>query len=174
MALTIDAANNEIRTDQSSLTKTVNTHTAETTDSAGRSYQAQKPQFMQHLSSEITSGNYWVASTVSAPDGTYNGDFAACYNSSNGRFTAPIAGMYQFGSHGIPTGATTDGRFAWYVNGGNVQRSIITTNGASHSGLVGQPMSVYLNAGDYVNYITTSGMTSHGGTWSGFSGCLIG
>jgi hypothetical protein len=182
MAITFGGSS--ITTDSSTLVKNVNRtisdgaasggQTAENFDSSGRPYAQYRPWAMQHINNPQGTSSYWTYSTQSNPDGIRNNISGSWVNQSTGRFTAPVTGLYQFGSHGIPTGNTGDTRFGYYVNDSFAARCICTTQNGSHGGLTGIPVSLYLTAGDYVNYAVYSGTGAHTGTWSGFSGCLVG
>ncbi len=97
-----------------------------------------------------------------------------CYNTGNGRFTAPCDGFYYFTVYSITYGQYTNA--AWYVrinnnrvNGGDTHFSTHGTNW-EHVGWSG----VYkLTAGQYVSVQTNVTVTYHGGSWSGFSGYLV-
>jgi hypothetical protein len=170
MPLSINGTNNTIFTTDTTLTmKTGTSVTAQTFDTAGRSFSANRVQAMQHINNGQGTLSYWTYSTQSSPDGVRG----SALNQGNGRFTAPVTGLYQFATHGIPVGNTGDSRMAYYVNDSIVSRTICATQNGSHGGLTGHPVSLYLTAGDYVNYAMYSGVGSHTGTWSGFSGCLI-
>lgn len=175
MALTINGTAATIVTDQTTLSTIVNTSTtAENYDSSGRMIAPTRPQAKKNNSSDVAAGNTWAPLSDTAPgSGTYSGQ-SSWINTSNGRFTAPIAGVYAFASHAIPTSATGDARIAWYINGNQVARSIFLSYGGSHAGQGGFPITLQLAAGDYVYFSMYSGATTHGGNWSGISGCLVG
>jgi hypothetical protein len=103
-------------------------------------------------------------------------NIGSCYNTSNGRFTAPVAGVYQFNFYSIVLGAYTDAAIAFRKNGGypasgyNIHFSPTTGNWSN----IVYTTSLYLNAGDYV-YMTSGAATNyHGDDWSSFSGYLVG
>ena len=82
----------------------------------------------------------------------------SCYNSSTGRFTAPIAGIYQFGVASIGGNANDVFRFDLYKNGSETEYSLrIDQNDASEYG-TNASMEVYLElaAGDYVSIFARS------------------
>ena len=105
-------------------------------------------------------------------------NIGSCYNTSNGRFTAPVAGVYQFNFYTIVWGAVTNGAISFRKNGGfpasgyNVHFSP-TLSGAWSN--VVYTTSIYLNANDYVNVLNIGPYTQfHGKDWSSFSGYLVG
>lgn len=103
-----------------------------------------------------------------------------CYNTSNGRFTAPVAGVYQFNFYTIVYGNQLNGAISIRKNGGaptsghNIHFSPYYTSTAWSN--VVYTTSLYLNAGDYVFLINSTGvqLTIHGDDWSSFSGYLVG
>jgi len=90
------------------------------------------------------------------------------------RFTAPVAGIYHFGGHGITNSTTNDCRMAVYVNGSYVARSICMAQGQGHGGLTNQNVNLSLAAGDYVQFGCYTSSGAHGGDWSKWGGTLIG
>lgn len=95
------------------------------------------------------------------------------YNSSNGRFTAPIAGTYTFSFHTLlyDLGYATS---VWFYKNGT-QTAFAGVYG-QHSGTYsgqGGTVSMYLNANDYVNpFMVYNGTKLHGG-YTTFSGHLV-
>ena len=126
-----------------------------------------------------STNNIWtLAGNATFVFNTTEYNIGNCYNTSNGRFTAPVAGVYQFNFYTIILGAYTNGAVSLRRNDGaptsgfNVHFSPST--GGAWSNVV-YTTSIYLNAGDYVNMI--NGSTSvdyHGDDWSSFSGYLVG
>jgi hypothetical protein len=102
------------------------------------------------------------------------------YNTSNGRFTAPVAGVYQFNFYTIVYGNLQNGAISLRKNGGaptsghNIHFSPYYTS-VSWSNVV-YTTSLYLNAGDYIFLINSTGIQIpiHGDDWSSFSGYLVG
>jgi hypothetical protein len=102
------------------------------------------------------------------------------YNTSNGRFTAPVAGVYQFNFYTIVYGNLQNGAISLRKNGGaptsghNIHFSPYYTS-VSWSNVV-YTTSLYLNAGDYIFLINSTGVQIpiHGDDWSSFSGYLVG
>ena len=90
------------------------------------------------------------------------------------RFTAPVAGVYYFGGHGITNSSTTDCRIAVYINGSYSSRSICMAQGSGHGGLTNQNITLSLEAGDYVQLGCYTSVGAHGGDWSKWGGTLIG
>ena len=90
------------------------------------------------------------------------------------RFTAPVAGIYHFGGHGITNSGTSDCRIAVRKNGSNIARSICMAQGQGHGGITNLNIQLSLAAGDYVQIGTYEGSGAHGGDWSKWGGTLIG
>ena len=80
-------------------------------DASGRVTLPYQPAFTARSAQATTQGNDVIWDTVDYQVGTY-------YNSTNGRFTAPVAGYYYFHSHGLwANGDSGDRRMALYKNG---------------------------------------------------------
>ena len=98
------------------------------------------------------------------------------YNTSNGRFTAPIAGRYVFHFFSIYTGNANSDSIEMYKNstrmyGGDVH---FTNSIGSSWDCVHYSRVIQLSAGDYVHMQTRTGHTFHGNHWGGWSGYLLG
>jgi hypothetical protein len=105
-------------------------------------------------------------------------NIGSCYNTSNGRFTAPVAGVYQINFYSIILGAYNNGELWFLKNGANLTsgtRIHFSTNAGNTWDNVHFVTSVYLNSGDYVSFVNKAqSVTYHGLSWSSFSGYLVG
>ena len=98
------------------------------------------------------------------------------YNTSNGRFTAPIAGTYIFHYYSIYTGNTGNDLWDFRKNGstfaGSRMHMTNTTVGGSWDNVTNTQIHT-LSANDYVEiYASDQGL--HGGDWCHFCGHLLG
>lgn len=140
-------------------------------DSSGRITTPYQPAFRAAVATSTSYGAGWSKITM----GTVFTNIGNHFSSS--RFTAPVAGMYQFNGSVSFTGAETDGTVALAVNG--FVTNYMTVSIPNTGQFTGAAVShcVYLSAGDYVElhkYNDTS-RTTRGADWSGgFSGFLIG
>lgn len=96
---------------------------------------------------------------------------AAGYNTSNGRFTAAVAGAYQINAALL---SANNSFIACYleVNGSTI---LYTENTRAENNFAAGHINatVYLNAGDYVT-VTSGTRDTYGSKWCYFSGHLIG
>jgi len=97
------------------------------------------------------------------------------YSTSNGRFTAPVAGNYIFHWHFVQTGALTGPLVYLYKNGANVSTAAIAY-GTSYNNAAASAI-ITLAASDYVqlygiSFNSTSPVIDM--NYSGFSGHLVG
>jgi hypothetical protein len=91
------------------------------------------------------------------------------YNTGNQRFTAPIAGLYQFNFHSLRDG-NGDGSVSFYVNG--LERTRCYNSNSRARNLVA---TLLLNQNDYVEvYVQDTAMSLYGSPYGGFSGFYIG
>ena len=98
------------------------------------------------------------------------------YNTSNDRFTAPVAGVYKFYYRTIHNGAVSNAHVRMHKNG-----SIINGSDSHYSAASGTNWSVWttqaiilLAANDYVSVLHTASVSIHGGNYQSFNGFLIG
>ena len=97
------------------------------------------------------------------------------YNSSNGRFTAPVDGRYLFAWYTNMERAGGNGSFyaEWYINN-NAQGNRMYTH---HSGAweqIGGTVIFDLNANDYVHIQAMTSGNWDGGSYGSYSGYLLG
>ena len=121
-----------------------------------------------------TAGNYTSADTIVWNNVIYNqGNH---YDNSNGRFTAPVAGIYQFNVMGSITAnpANSGIQRAWINGSAQADMFPIATSSASHISY-SSSFVFNLSANDYV-YITAASATWYGtgNVHNHFSGFLIG
>jgi len=105
-------------------------------------------------------------------------NIGSCYNTTNGRFTAPVAGVYQFNFYSIYYSIVNSGFIQFQKNGTYFSSG---TNMHFTSGVSNQwnnvhfVTSVYLNSGDYVAFVNAGPTVQyHGRDWSSLSGYLVG
>ena len=185
MAITFGG--DSISTDSTTLEKNVNRtinatgvasggQTIESFNSTGLATAQYRPQCMKHGTMPQSHIGNWTYTTTSnwGADGVRDNIGGDALDEATGTFTAPVSGVYQFATHGIPVGSTADSRCAIYKNGSYAARWIVTSQNGSHGAQTGGPIALYLAAGDYINAGMYSGVGQHTGTWAGFSGVLIG
>ena len=104
-----------------------------------------------------------------------------CYNTSNGRFTAPVTGSYQFNFYSILQGNYVNAYLQTKVNGNRIFGGDIhwshNQGNVWHTETYSQV--VYLNVNDYVELYSFTGTGSgsvswHGNNWGCWSGFLLG
>lgn len=133
-----------------------------------------QPAFNAYGVTGTTQGNYVVFPSV-------NFDNNSNYNTTNGRFTAPVAGTYYFYYHQITNnGLEGEYRVVLYKNATWYSGSCyITRKAASAYQSLYLSQHVYLNAGDYVNImLNTAPAAMYSGAgdtkYGQFSGYLVG
>ena len=136
-------------------------------DSVGRKRSSVQPYFF----AKGAETNYTLTNGADVPFNTVIYNIGSHYNSTNYRFTAPVAGVYQISISFFCNGGS--GRMSMKVNGGaynNMQTQWNSTGNWSYSA------AIYLNANDYVtvgDWQGLSGATPYMGH-SNFSGYLLG
>ena len=97
------------------------------------------------------------------------------YNTSNGRFTAPVAGVYLFHAYSIYTGNSSNDTWDFQKNGSNFPGSRLhfTNSPGGAWDNVTNTCIISLAANDYIT-LRASSQEYHGGDWTAFCGTLIG
>ena len=125
-----------------------------------------------------TNGTWTLAGNTTFVFNATEYNIGSCYNTSNGRFTAPVAGVYQFNFYTILLGAYSNGEIWFQKNGADLTSGThlhFTTTAAGVWDNVHYVTSAYLNSGDYVSFVNKAQTVNyHGDDWSSFSGYLVG
>ena len=154
--------------------KHTNNTTALTVDSSGRVLTPARPAFFARATSNITATGIIVFDTATYNQGGH-------YNTSNGTFTCPVAGLYLFNFKTLFITASTDSHANLHINGssytGTQAAAFAYGNIGGSSGhylASGGSDVVSLSASDAVTiYYTDAGTDLHN-SYTTFSGCLIG
>jgi hypothetical protein len=138
-------------------------------DSSGRVTMPYQPAF-RATDAPATSTNgvlYWANAPLNV---------GGHFNTSNGRFTAPVSGNYLFTmSMLFLTNNTNYARILFAVNGATSTKyaDTLTSAGAVYLSLNGSAV-IGLSAGDYVTVVNDGQITTYGFAYGSFCGHLIG
>ena len=99
------------------------------------------------------------------------------FDSTTGRFTAPVAGTYVLNMGGIthtPGTTNTDIRYSLMRNGNQNSAHCISSNNGGNYSPTCVSVAWYLGVGDYVECKVYANGQAHGGNWNNFSGHYAG
>jgi hypothetical protein len=136
-------------------------------DSAGRMTLPYQPSFAVYSSTTISAGSNSIYNTVDFNVGSH-------YNTSNGRFTAPVTGKYFITTYCAAENVDTWGGCDIRINGTAYKSMYARRYLSSGSEWCTNTTIVNLSAGDYVIIYNGENTVSGGRTNNGFSGYLIG
>ena len=142
-------------------------------DSSSRTFAPNQPSFKAYKNAgQINSNNTLLVFDNTSYAGGHN--VGGHYNTTNGRFTAPIDGYYLFAAAMLTNNAFSGNTFVsifWQINGSNVH--YFAHNHTSAWIMEGSAVVFYLTTNDYVNLYQLLG-SGHYGSYSYFSGRLLG
>ena len=133
-------------------------------DASGRVTMPLQPAFWAY--STVTAAT-WTATNIIFDAAPVNR--GSCYNTTNGRFTAPVAGFYVFGAMIQNQSSTAYMEIEFRVNGA---KAYDTQVGQQNGYKVPLVAAYQLSAGDYVNIGVVNG-TAYG-DYTSFYGYLVG
>lgn len=134
-------------------------------DSSGQVRMPNQPSFNVYNPGSNVTGNLVFGAT--------NHNIGSCYNTSTGRFTAPVAGRYFFYTQLLmsPTGG---GDVRFDINGSNTTSIYGESDESGTYKQLSLGCVFNLNLNDYVQVNVFGGATCYGGSYSSFTGYLIG
>jgi hypothetical protein len=125
------------------------------------------PAFWAYNGTDTSATNPIIFTTAGLNTGN-------CYNTANGRFTAPLSGLYCISFRVLPT-QNQACQCRLYLNGAVIEG--LTGYGQTSSGYAGHSVTapVLLTAGDYLQVYVTNGTALLGPNYNtGFTGWFIG
>jgi hypothetical protein len=139
-------------------------------DTSGRVTTPNQPSFRAYLNASVSGGN------VVSWTGTFH-NIGSHFSTVNGRFTAPVAGVYQINLHYLSDNNSSQCDVYIRVNGAaNSGARTRSATGTGHE-TTSASHAISLSAGDYVDVQNSGSSVLYGdtsNTWSSFSGYLIG
>jgi hypothetical protein len=131
----------------------------------------QQPSFAAYQSQSV-----WTVSGTMVFNSTRH-NVGNHYSTSNGHFTAPVSGSYQFNFYSIYRGNHTSAWVSIYKNnarmvGGDIHFTTPSLGQNWHN--VSFSQVLYLNSNDYVEMKSAQSTDWHGNNWQCFSGYLLG
>ena len=126
-----------------------------------------------HPCFDVTTSTGGLTGTIAF--NTVNIDNNSNYSTSNGRFTAPVAGSYMFYTQYIKQNSSAVMRRRFDKNGSSaLDGREIRLDGGNNYGYGSMTIIIDLAAGDYVTVNQTAGAAHGGSTYEAFGGHLIG
>ena len=138
-------------------------------NSSGQVTQPAQPSFAAYKN----AGSYGLNNQIFPLDSVRH-NIGSHYNTSNYRFTAPVAGRYLFTFYSILNSTVNSGHYEIRINnssGSGQSNHFTTANG--HWDHVSSSHLLNLNANDYVTMWSNSNIGWHGGSWQLFCGELL-
>jgi hypothetical protein len=168
---------NEIKTDT---IKDQTGTTAMTIDSTGRVTTPARPAFFAHGTSYSWVESQNAGTVVTLAGTKFN--IGNHFNTSNYRFTAPVAGVYQFNATGYVQQANNAGALAIALNGTIVHHTnsgyplvhFYSQNSASYDNAAGFGTCLQLSVDDYVTLVVAYNNTDFFPGMCHLSGFLVG
>ena len=143
--------------------------TAMTIDNAGRVTKPLQPAFsVSKDNGNVAIGSDYIPNVVRHNIGSH-------YSTSNGRFTAPIAGSYHFSFEVMTHDATYDNK-SWTIRkNGSSYQAVYSSSGGSVHHRFNWSGTIYLGLNDYIDMYTNN-LSLYGGglPYTHVSGHLIG
>ena len=120
------------------------------------------------------AANSYTQSGVIVFDATRH-NIGGHYSTSNGRFTAPVAGRYQFTFYSIIKGNYSNAYYSIRINGSAGSGMYVHVSQSIGNVWEGECTTwiLDLNANDYVDINSNSSINWHGNDWQLFSGQLL-
>ena len=156
-----------------------NSNTAMSIDSTGRILTPARPSWFAYTTSHVTSTGNIVFDTA-----VYN--VGSHYDTSNGRFTAPLTGVYMIAFKCLITTPNNSTSVKLYIDGNQYAgTSQEAANMGTYGKLAGQSAGYYvgqggtvlvqMTAGEYANmYATIAGDADLHSGYTSWAGCLLG
>jgi hypothetical protein len=139
-------------------------------DSSGRVTMPSQPSFAVTRNQGSVTNAVYVYSSAYHNTGNH-------YNSSNGRFTAPVTGSYFIATNHMSdnTGTQNNVQYAIRVNG-STHQLVYSSNAINVHMRWSWAGVIYLNQGDYIDIFVSSGLNLYGNSnlYTQFSGYLLG
>ena len=134
----------------------------------GQVTQSQQPSFAAYRNQD----GYTLNNGIFTFNATRH-NIGSHFNTSNHRFTAPVAGRYMFNFYSIYNTSGSSHQIQYRVNNSPQQGMLIHFSHAGGWDNVSYSQIINLNANDYVTMWSISSVNWHGNSWQCFTGELL-